>query len=73
MHLESIGLPIVKDRHYHGRRKLELPAGAPSLERHALHALRLAFVHPGTGERAEFEAPLAPELQALLDFLRERA
>jgi 23S rRNA pseudouridine1911/1915/1917 synthase len=39
-------------------------------ERHALHAWRLAFDHPGDGARCEFEAPLPPDLLALLQRLR---
>ena len=49
--------------------------GPPSLrpiqfERHALHAWRLAFDHPGDGERCEFEAPLPADFHALLERLR---
>jgi 23S rRNA pseudouridine1911/1915/1917 synthase len=39
-------------------------------ERHALHAWRLAFDHPEDGTRCEFEAPLPPDLHALLQRLR---
>ena len=39
-------------------------------ERHALHAWRLAFDHPDSGQRCEFEAPLPADLRALLDRLR---
>ena len=39
-------------------------------ERMFLHARRLAFDHPATGERIELEAPLPPECAALLSHLR---
>jgi 23S rRNA pseudouridine1911/1915/1917 synthase len=39
-------------------------------ERHALHAWRLAFDHPGDGRRCEFEAPLPADFHALLERLR---
>ena len=39
-------------------------------ERHALHAWRLAFDHPGDGRRLEFEAPPPADFQALIDRLR---
>ncbi|HET7696248.1 MAG TPA: RluA family pseudouridine synthase [Vicinamibacterales bacterium] len=39
-------------------------------ERHALHAWRLAFDHPQHGARCEFEAPLPPDFNALLERLR---
>ncbi len=44
-----------------------------SLERPALHAARLAFTHPATGERLVFEAPLPPDLEAVLERLRAAA
>jgi 23S rRNA pseudouridine1911/1915/1917 synthase len=39
-------------------------------ERHALHAWRLAFDHPGDGQRCEFEAPPPADFDALLRRLR---
>ena len=39
-------------------------------ERQALHARRLAFLHPIDGRRLEFESPLPPDLTSLLDRLR---
>jgi 23S rRNA pseudouridine1911/1915/1917 synthase len=40
-------------------------------KRHALHARRLAFRHPGDGRELSFEAPLPADLAALLDRLRD--
>jgi 23S rRNA pseudouridine1911/1915/1917 synthase len=37
------------------------------LERPFLHAARLAFTHPDDGRRVDFESPLPPDLQAVLD------
>ena len=49
-------------------RKIRSPASEwPNhivLARHALHAHRLAFDHPVTGERVAFEAPLPNDLEA---------
>jgi 23S rRNA pseudouridine1911/1915/1917 synthase len=45
-------------------------ASQPLLERHALHAHRLAFDHPTTGERMQFEAPLATDMELVLQALR---
>ena len=36
------------------------------LTRPFLHAERLAFTHPRTGERMEFEAPLPADLEAVV-------
>ena len=63
VHLASQGLPILGDPVY-GRARAGLPAGAV-LTRPALHAARLAFTHPTTGERLAFEAPLPADLVAL--------
>jgi hypothetical protein len=41
----------------------------PLLERQALHAHRLAFTNPTTGERMQFEAPLPPDMEATLKAL----
>ena len=40
-------------------------------KRHALHARRLAFRHPGDGRELSFEAPLPADLAGLLDLLRD--
>ena len=45
-------------------------AEVPLLERQALHAHRLAFAHPGSGERLQFEAPLPADFGRTLAALR---
>jgi 23S rRNA pseudouridine1911/1915/1917 synthase len=45
-------------------------AARVGLERQWLHAVRLGFRHPGTGEQVEFEAPYPADLQHALDVLR---
>jgi 23S rRNA pseudouridine1911/1915/1917 synthase len=69
-HLASIGLPIVGDRAY-GRD----PAVARRLDlrRPFLHAYRLAFGHPLTGEPLSFESPLPDELRSVVESLRRAA
>ncbi len=61
VHLASIGLPVVGDRVY-GRR------GPPEVDpgRVWLHAVRLAFEHPVTGDPLLVEAPLPAELNSSL-------
>jgi len=59
VHLSSIGHPLVSDPTYGG-------APACGLARQALHAYRLAFVHPVTGAPLVFAAPLPPDLTAAL-------
>jgi 23S rRNA pseudouridine1911/1915/1917 synthase len=58
VHLAAIGLPVVGDPVY--------GVPEPGLRRQFLHAWRLAFPHPLTGEPVEIESPLPPELQAAL-------
>ncbi|MEM9801781.1 MAG: RluA family pseudouridine synthase [Planctomycetota bacterium] len=72
VHLQSAGIPIVGDRLYgpRGAVATPLPPDAPKLERPALHARRIAFEHPVSGERVTFEAPVPADVEALLDALR---
>jgi len=66
VHLASIGYPVVGDRLYGAPAKV---AGMPPLGRYFLHASRIAFRTPATGERVTVEAPLAPELGEWLEKL----
>jgi 23S rRNA pseudouridine1911/1915/1917 synthase len=61
VHLAAIGLPVVGDAVY--------GTPEPALGRQFLHAARLAFPHPFTGERLEVASPLPPELEAHLGSL----
>lgn len=61
VHMAFIDCPIVGDTVY-GYRK-------PKIARQFLHAARLCFDHPRTGERLCFESPLPPYLQEYLDSL----
>ena len=49
------------------------PLQAPPFIRQALHAHRLSFAHPANGRLVQVEAPLAPDLDALLARLRSRS
>jgi 23S rRNA pseudouridine1911/1915/1917 synthase len=63
VHLASVGLPIAGDPVYGGGRRSEAPAG---LERPALHAALLGFVHPTSGARLHFESALPEDLARVL-------
>ena len=41
------------------------------LERPFLHAARLCFTHPADGRRVEFDSPLPPDLEAVVDEIAE--
>ncbi|HEX5305377.1 MAG TPA: RNA pseudouridine synthase, partial [Dyella sp.] len=47
-----------------------LAATLRGFRRQALHAERLAFVHPATGESMAFSAPRPADLEGLIDALR---
>ena len=68
VHLASLGHPIVGDDVYGGRRRPPLPL---PLEGVALHAARLAFVHPVTQDTVEFASALPPRIAHLLSHLRD--
>jgi 23S rRNA pseudouridine1911/1915/1917 synthase len=71
--------PLVGDPVYGGR--LVLPAGGDQgviaalrgFRRQALHAQRLEFPHPVSGQTVLFEAPLPDDFEGLLAVLREHA
>lgn len=69
VHLSAIGHPIVGDATYGGVHRRVMPdlRAVNRLTRPFLHAARLAFTHPRTGERLEFAAPLPADLQSVLD------
>jgi 23S rRNA pseudouridine1911/1915/1917 synthase len=64
VHLAAIGLPVVGDPVY--------GAPEPALERQFLHAARLAFTHPVTGERVDVVSPLPADLERALALARTR-
>ncbi|MBX6367198.1 MAG: RluA family pseudouridine synthase [Rhodospirillales bacterium] len=71
VHLAAKGHPLVGDPVYgSGRqaRRATGPAGAAlaRFPRQALHAYRLGFVHPATGERLAFEGELPADMAAML-------
>jgi 23S rRNA pseudouridine1911/1915/1917 synthase len=71
VHLAWLKHPVVADDTYGGGRdntiqNAKLRAHIRNLGRHFLHAEKLAFTHPETGERVEFHSPLPLELSSLL-------
>ncbi len=77
VHLAAIGCPVLCDRQYGGRKQITLgeirgePEPTPVLlDRQGLHALKLGFDHPESGERITIEAPLPEDLERVVDELR---
>jgi len=79
VHLAHIGHPVVGDETYGVG--WERGLGGPSrrwvdelarrVPRHFLHAGRLVFEHPATGQRMEFESPLPEDLAAIAEWARQ--
>jgi 23S rRNA pseudouridine1911/1915/1917 synthase len=65
-HFAAIGHPLTGDATYGGARSY-------GLERQFLHAHRLAFEHPLSGERLSFESPLPEDLESALRAARAAA
>src|SRR5215217_2820371 len=71
VHLAWMKHPVVGDETYGGGRDNtiqdpRLRARLRGLNRHFLHAEKLAFTHPATRELVKFESPLPDELSGLL-------
>lgn len=60
VHMTSIGHPLLADLTYGG-------SISPFIQRQALHACRLSFVHPMTGQQMSFNSVLPDDMKAALD------
>jgi 23S rRNA pseudouridine1911/1915/1917 synthase len=72
VHLSEAGHPLVGDRLYGGARG-RMPADLAilgTLDRPALHAARLTFLHPQDGHAIDLTAPLPADLSAVVAYLR---
>ena len=59
VHMASIGHPLLADTLYGG-------SHTANLQRQALHAYKLGFLHPMTGESLQFHRPLPSDMQQAL-------
>jgi 23S rRNA pseudouridine1911/1915/1917 synthase len=81
VHLQKIGHPVFGDQNYDGRdetragytgdRVLRARRYLQNVNRQALHSWRMGFVHPVSGKRMEFEAPIATDIAAILEYEKE--
>ncbi len=71
VHLAGLNHPVSGDEVY-GRQDRRLLAEL-GVVRQCLHSYSLGFSHPRTGELLSFTAPLWPDMQQVLDLLRQRA
>lgn len=75
VHMQKLGFPLVGDPVYgvSAARIKTFPEVAQRFSRQALHAFRLGLIHPLSQTQMEWEIPLEPDLQTLLEGLRDRA
>lgn len=67
VHLKYFNHPIFGDFLYAGRKTAR--NDRKILQRFFLHAQKINFLHPKTGEKIEFESPLPPELKRTLEIM----
>lgn len=76
VHLSAMGHPVVGDSVYGAsKRAVEAPALRTALKkisRQALHAGRLSFAHPVTGQEMTFESPLPADIAEVCGILRKK-
>lgn len=69
VHMKDKGFPLIADPVY-GSRKInyepEVIDAIEQLQRQALHAIKLSFIHPATGETMSFKTRLPDDLRVLL-------
>jgi len=79
VHLSHAGFPLVGDRKYGARGILPksphdtLLAAIQGVTRHMLHAARLGFAHPRSGDDMAFESPMPADMESLLQALQADA
>jgi len=71
VHFKHLGFPVVGDATYGNRQNKRLvELTGYTAPRQMLHAHKLAFKHPGTGKRMNFEAPLPEDFEKAMAALR---
>jgi 23S rRNA pseudouridine1911/1915/1917 synthase len=65
VHMAHIKTPVLGDKIYGGKQKK-----APETLRQILHAWKLSFPHPHTGEKLSFESPLPPYFERIISMIR---
>ncbi|MBW5289540.1 23S rRNA pseudouridine(1911/1915/1917) synthase RluD [Abyssogena phaseoliformis symbiont] len=75
VHLSFIGYPLIADPMYGGKIRFpkkadeQLKNALKNFNRQTLHAKKLTLIHPTSGELMSFKAPLAQDMQDLLQVL----
>ncbi len=82
VHFLYLNHPIMSDPEYGGRKKhlgmikqglkAQANQALKLIDRQALHAKKIGFVHPRTEKYREFESELPEDMKGLLEFLRKK-
>lgn len=78
VHMAHVGCPVVCDRLYSGRARLSMhdlnrdDDDTIIIERQALHAKKISFDHPESGERMTLECQLPADIENLMSAIRNR-
>jgi 23S rRNA pseudouridine1911/1915/1917 synthase len=75
VHMRHLGHPLLGDKMYTLEQYRDVAAElevSDRLDRQALHAFKLGFVHPGTRVWTEFNAPLPADLSELEQWLADK-
>ena len=78
VHLSEAGFPLVGDEVYGGGSRLaNIPDTAlrklvRDLDRQALHAMTLGFIHPAEGDYREFTVDIPEDMARIIRYLEER-
>lgn len=77
VHLSEAGHPLVGDKVYGGSSRIssvtdpDLKGLIRALDRQALHAKTLGFIHPSTGNYLEFDSELPADMARIIDYLEK--
>lgn len=69
VHFESLGFPIIGDALYGGSAIKNHTLSKRLTPRHMLHAGEISFRLPSTGAMITFQAPVPPDMQAIIDLI----
>ncbi|MCI5512605.1 MAG: RluA family pseudouridine synthase [Clostridia bacterium] len=70
VHMASLGHPLLGDEVYGGDKSKFFACNRDIIHGQCLHAGKLKLVHPRTGKPMEFECPLPPEMEKVLEKLK---
>jgi 23S rRNA pseudouridine1911/1915/1917 synthase len=71
VHMAHLGHPLLGDTVYGGGKTLFEKKHAALLSGQALHAEKISFVHPDSGDRVSFSSPLPESFEKLLAILKK--